>query len=97
MLIRSVRCLLASGEGPVIIMRTALRELREQRFISQAVLAERARLTVYTVSRLENGRHRPTLQTVRKLAGALGVKPEDIWFATPQRKAGAGAQGEPGA
>ena len=72
-----------------------LRQLREQRSLSQAVLAKRAGVTVYTISRLENGRHRPTLLTVNKLAGALGVKPEDI--ATLQETAGVGARGHPGA
>ncbi len=72
-----------------------LRKLREQRSLSQAVLAKRAGVTLFTISRLENGRHRPTSRTVRKLAKGLGVKPEDI--ATPQETAGARTQGDSGA
>ena len=63
-----------------------LRKLREQRSLSQAALAKRAGVTLFTISRLENGHHKPTFQTVRKLAEGLGMKPEDI--ATPQETAG---------
>jgi len=57
-----------------------LRELRERKILSQAMLAERAGLTVATISRLEKGRHRPAFQTIHKLAKALGVQPQDIEF-----------------
>ena len=63
-----------------------LRKLRQQRSLSQVVLAERAGLCLYTISRLENGHHKPTFRTVHKLAEGLGMKPEDI--ATPQETAG---------
>ena len=55
-----------------------LRELRRQNYLSQVDLAEKTGLTVYTICRLECGRHRPTMRTVRKLAKGLGVKPGDI-------------------
>ncbi len=63
-----------------------LRELRKQRSLSQVALSKRAGLCPYTISRLENGHHRPTFLTVRKLAEGLGMKPEDI--ATSQETAG---------
>lgn len=55
-----------------------LRELRKQRCLSQAVLAKKAGVTVFTISRLECGRHKPTALTVQKLARGLGVKPDAV-------------------
>ena len=57
---------------------TELRALRQGRFLTQGELAERSGLTVATISRLENGRRRPHLSTVRRLAEALGVRPEKL-------------------
>jgi transcriptional regulator with XRE-family HTH domain len=53
-----------------------LRELREQRLMTQGELAAKAGLTHATISRLETGKHRPYFSTIRKLAGALGVRPQ---------------------
>ena len=55
-----------------------LREIRESRFLTQRELATKAGLTVATVSRLETGKRRPHFTTVRKLAAALGVRPEAL-------------------
>ena len=44
--------------------------------LSQQVLAQKAGLSVGTVSRLERGLGNPTYSTIRKLAGALRVKRE---------------------
>jgi transcriptional regulator with XRE-family HTH domain len=55
-----------------------LRRLRQERFLTQAELAERAGLTKLTISRLEAGRAAPHARTVRKLAAALGVEPGDL-------------------
>ena len=59
-------------------MRVKLREVRQQRFVTQAELSERTGLTVANISRIENGTQRPRITTVRKLAEALGVGPEDL-------------------
>lgn len=58
-----------------------VRELREQRFITQAELAERAGISEAHLSRLERGQHLARISTVRKIAGALAVEPSAI--ATP--------------
>jgi transcriptional regulator with XRE-family HTH domain len=59
-------------------MRLRLRELREEKFITQAELSERTGVTEATISRLETGVTQPRISTVRKLAAGLGVKPERL-------------------
>ena len=59
-------------------MRVKLREVRERRFVTQAELSNRTGLTVANISRIENGVQRPRISTVRKLAKALGVEPEEL-------------------
>lgn len=55
-----------------------VRELREQRYLTLAELAERAGLSEAHLSRLERGQHRARISTVRRLAQALGVEPSAI-------------------
>ena len=57
---------------------TTLREIRRRRFMTQAELSEKTGLTITTISQLENGRRQPSLRTVRRLAEALGVRPEKL-------------------
>ena len=52
-----------------------VRQLRKARKLSQAALAERARLTRAYVTRLEAGQQDPSLSTITALAKALGVAP----------------------
>ena len=59
-------------------MRVKLREVRQRLFVTQAELAERTGIAEATLSRLENGVQRPRISTVRKIAEALGVAPEDL-------------------
>src|SRR5579875_1866609 len=51
----------------------ALRDMRLAGGLTQEELAERARLSVRTISLAENGFSRPYLKTVHLLAGALGL------------------------
>ena len=55
-----------------------LRELRQSRGLSQKELGELARVSSGTVYRLENGLRGAYPGTVRKLAVALRVTPEDL-------------------
>ena len=55
-----------------------LRELRQSRGLSQKELGELAGVASGTVYRLENGLRGAYPGTVRKLASALGVTPEDL-------------------
>lgn len=51
-----------------------LREIRQRRGLSQNALAVKAELHPSSVSRIECGRHEPTLETLRALAAVLRVK-----------------------
>jgi transcriptional regulator with XRE-family HTH domain len=58
-----------------------LRRLRLERFLSQAELARQSGLHTITISRLEAGRAKPSIRTVRALAKSLAVTPGEL--ATP--------------
>lgn len=53
-----------------------VREMREARGLSQRELAERMATTQSVVGRLESGGSRPTLATLERVAGALGLRLE---------------------
>jgi transcriptional regulator with XRE-family HTH domain len=55
-----------------------LRELRQRRGLSQKELGELARVSPGTVYRVENGLRGAYPGTVRKLATALEVAPEEL-------------------
>jgi transcriptional regulator with XRE-family HTH domain len=55
-----------------------LRELRKERGWTQPELADKAGLTRDGVAHLEQGRRKPTWETVVALAAALGVTPNDF-------------------
>jgi transcriptional regulator with XRE-family HTH domain len=55
-----------------------LKELRWSKGLSQRDLGELARVSSGTVYRVENGLRGAYPATVRKLASALGVTPEDL-------------------
>ena len=55
-----------------------LRELRETAMLSQSELAKMAGITQAAVSGFERGERRAQPRTVRRLAKALGVEPNDL-------------------
>lgn len=55
-----------------------LKLIRERKALTQQQLAERAGVNRVTITRLEHGNDQPFPTTVRKLADALGVDPEDL-------------------
>jgi transcriptional regulator with XRE-family HTH domain len=59
-----------------------LRELRQARFLSQEALADRAKVSHFTVRRIEQGLP-ARYQTVRKLAEALEVEPAELAGTAP--------------
>ncbi len=65
-------------------MDSNLRRLRELRALSQRELAARAKLSVTTINRIETGQRRPMPRTIRKLAEALGVTPEELLTEQPR-------------
>ncbi len=65
-------------------MNANVHRLRELRALSQRELAARAKLSVTTVNRIETGQRKPMPRTVRKLAEALGVTPEELLAEQPR-------------
>ena len=55
-----------------------LRALRRERDITLGGLAEATGISVSTLSRLESGQRRPTLELLLPLARAYGVQPDDL-------------------
>jgi len=55
-----------------------LRELRQRRVLTLHELEERSGVAYNTIWRLENGRTGAQPRTIRKLAAALGVDPEEL-------------------
>jgi transcriptional regulator with XRE-family HTH domain len=55
-----------------------LRELREDRMLSQTELAKMAGITQAAISGFERGERKAQPRTVRRLAEALGVEPRDL-------------------
>lgn len=55
-----------------------LRSIREERFLSHRELAQRAGVSPTTVLNLEKEQTESQRRTVRKIASALGVEPQDL-------------------
>jgi transcriptional regulator with XRE-family HTH domain len=64
-------------------MRIRLKEWRQRRLFTQAELAERVEMTLGTINRIERGVHEPRFSTIRKLAAALDVTPDDLIVDAP--------------
>lgn len=58
----------------VSVFASRLREIRAQRGLTQAVLGERAQVAPAEISKFENRRRVPTLETIGRLAKALSVQ-----------------------
>ena len=61
-----------------MVKLTRLRVIRERKALTQQELADLAGVSRVTVVRAESGKDEPFPRTVRKLAGALKVKPADL-------------------
>jgi ribosome-binding protein aMBF1 (putative translation factor) len=79
---------------PDAALAAALRRLREERRVSREALALRAGLATGTLARIELARAAPGWDTVRRLAGALGVSLVDVALAV-EDGAGGRPAGEP--
>jgi transcriptional regulator with XRE-family HTH domain len=55
-----------------------LTQRRKQAGLTQEALALRASVHPTWISHLESGRRNPTLSTISRLAGALGLTPADL-------------------
>lgn len=58
---------------------TKIRQHRERRALSQRDLALLASMQPGTINRIETGKQKPRPSTIRRLAKALKVKPEELF------------------
>jgi transcriptional regulator with XRE-family HTH domain len=65
-------------------MDILLRHWRERRGYSVRTLAEHAKVGFSTVTKIENGHMSPTVETLERLAKALGIRVRDL-FPTDER------------
>src|SRR5215472_10284886 len=61
------------GKGVSMLIGVRLRELREERNLSQGDIEKRTGLLRCYISRVENGHTVPSLETLEKLASALEI------------------------
>jgi transcriptional regulator with XRE-family HTH domain len=61
-----------------MVKLTRLRDVRQRKALTQQQLAERAGVNRVTIARIEGGKDVPFPTTVRKVADALGVEPDDL-------------------
>ena len=66
-----------------VVKLARLRMWRERKALTQQQLAEKAGVTRVTVARVEASLEEPYPTTVRKLANALGLEPEDLMDPLP--------------
>ncbi|MEX1106137.1 MAG: XRE family transcriptional regulator [Ilumatobacteraceae bacterium] len=87
----SARRTLSSGEGVVEWQElgAAVRERRLANGLTLVGLAERVGLSQPFLSQVENGRARPSLMSLHRIAEALGSTPQALFAGTSDPKAGA--------
>ena len=62
----------------VLYIGERLRDLRKRALMSQRELAKRSGVGVTTIVRIERNQVEPQGATIRKLAEALGVEPQEL-------------------
>jgi transcriptional regulator with XRE-family HTH domain len=68
-----------------MVKLTRLKDVRQRKALTQQQLADRAGVNRVTIARIETGKDEPFPTTLRKVADALGVEPEDLvepWAST---------------
>ena len=55
-----------------------LKELRNQKGMSQEVLADESGLSLRTIQRIENGETNPTGDSLKRLSNALNLNPDEL-------------------
>ena len=61
-----------------MVKLTRLKDVRQRKALTQQQLADRAGVNRVTIARIETGKDEPFPTTVRKVADALGVEPEEL-------------------
>ena len=59
-------------------MGKAIRDQRKKKKFSQETLAEKANLSTVFISRVERGKESPSVDSLVKIARALGVRVHDL-------------------
>jgi len=67
----------------LLVRLTRLKDVRQRKALTQQQLAERAGVNRVTIARLEGGKDEPFPTTIRKVADALDVAPEDLMDRLP--------------
>jgi transcriptional regulator with XRE-family HTH domain len=62
----------------VLYIGEKLRDTRKRKLLTQAQLAERSGVGIATIIRIERNQVEPRGSTIRKLAAALEVEPEEL-------------------
>ena len=70
-----------------MVKLTRLKDVRQRKALTQQQLADRAGVNRVTIARIEGGKDEPFPTTVRKVADALGVEPEDLLDPPTERTA----------
>jgi transcriptional regulator with XRE-family HTH domain len=73
-------------DDPCLLVGRRLRALRNARNLTLRDLSERSGVSINTISLIERGETSPTVSTLHKLAGALGVMIADFVAEEPDRK-----------
>jgi transcriptional regulator with XRE-family HTH domain len=60
------------------LLGEAIRDKRKKRLLSQERLAEKADLSTVFISRVERGKESPSVDSLVKIARALGVRARDL-------------------
>ncbi|RZK30188.1 MAG: XRE family transcriptional regulator [Hymenobacter sp.] len=66
------------SEAPIKVFGTVVRQLRQQRHLSQEALGFATTLDRAFISQLENGHKQPSLLTILRLAAALGISASEL-------------------
>jgi HTH-type transcriptional regulator, competence development regulator len=61
-----------------MVKLTRLKDVRQRKALTQQQLAEKAGVNRVTIARIEGGKDEPLPTTLRKVADALGVDPEEL-------------------
>ena len=65
---------MVTGQELRAILGKGIRFYRQQRWLSQAALAEKAKISITFLSNIERGKKYPTSDTLSALANGLGVE-----------------------
>jgi transcriptional regulator with XRE-family HTH domain len=77
-----------------MVKLTRLKDVRQRKALTQQQLAERAGVNRVTIARIEGGKDEPFPTTVRKVADALGVEPEELLEPVARSSGGGSARGQ---